>query len=90
TGQLYSQGDDLASADVLDFARGLRDQQIPLFHVGDGRGIPPLALLDDPKPQPKGYRAETLTQSLGGSSAIGRANVLELSSNRPMRASCAS
>ena len=40
--------------------RAKREQQIPLFHVGDGSGIPPLALLDDPKPQPKGYSAETL------------------------------
>ena len=40
--------------------RAKREQQIPLFHVGDGTGIPPLALLDDPKPQPKGYDAETL------------------------------
>ncbi len=40
--------------------RAKREQQIPLFHVGDGTGIPPLALLDDPKPQPKGYSAETL------------------------------
>src|SRR3546814_12150117 len=31
-----------------------------LFHVGDGTGIPPLALLDDPKPQPKGYDEDTL------------------------------
>ena len=40
--------------------RAKREQQIPLFHVGDGSGIPPLALLDDPKPQPKGYSEETL------------------------------
>ncbi|MCY7354776.1 MAG: DNA translocase FtsK 4TM domain-containing protein [Lysobacter sp.] len=40
--------------------RAKREQQIPLFHVGDGTGIPPLALLDDPKPQTKGYSAETL------------------------------
>ncbi len=40
--------------------RAKREQQIPLFHVGDGTGIPPLALLDDPKPQPRGYSAETL------------------------------
>ena len=40
--------------------RAKREQQIPLFHVGDGTGIPPLALLDDPKPQPKGYSEETL------------------------------
>ena len=40
--------------------RAKREQQIPLFHVGDGSGIPPLALLDDPKPQPKGYDEDTL------------------------------
>jgi DNA segregation ATPase FtsK/SpoIIIE, S-DNA-T family len=40
--------------------RAKREQQIPLFHVGDGTGIPPLALLDDPKPQVKGYSEETL------------------------------
>ncbi|WP_449445890.1 DNA translocase FtsK [Thermomonas brevis] len=40
--------------------RAKREQQIPLFHVDDGTGIPPLALLDDPKPQPKGYDAQTL------------------------------
>ncbi|MGV8944406.1 DNA translocase FtsK, partial [Thermomonas sp.] len=40
--------------------RAKREQQIPLFHVSDGSGIPPLALLDDPKPQPKGYSEETL------------------------------
>ena len=40
--------------------RARRGEQIPLFHVGDGSGIPPLALLDDPKPQPKGYDEETL------------------------------
>ena len=40
--------------------RARREQQIPLFHVGDGSGIPPLALLDDPKPQGKGYSEETL------------------------------
>ena len=40
--------------------RARREQQIPLFHVGDGSGIPPLALLDDPKPQTKGYDEDTL------------------------------
>ena len=40
--------------------RAKREQQIPLFHADDGTGIPPLALLDDPKPQPKGYDAQTL------------------------------
>jgi DNA segregation ATPase FtsK/SpoIIIE, S-DNA-T family len=40
--------------------RAKREQQIPLFNVGDGSGIPPLSLLDDPKPQPKGYDEDTL------------------------------
>ncbi|MBB1471972.1 DNA translocase FtsK 4TM domain-containing protein [Luteimonas sp. MC1782] len=40
--------------------RAKREQQIPLFHVADGTGIPPLALLDDPKPQVKGYDEDTL------------------------------
>ena len=40
--------------------RAKREQQIPLFHVADGTGIPPLSLLDDPKPQPKGYDEDTL------------------------------
>jgi DNA segregation ATPase FtsK/SpoIIIE, S-DNA-T family len=40
--------------------RAKREQQIPLFHVGDGSGLPPLSLLDDPKPQPKGYDEDTL------------------------------
>ncbi|MGI8560718.1 MAG: DNA translocase FtsK 4TM domain-containing protein, partial [Luteimonas sp.] len=49
-----------APAQVEKSDRAKREQQIPLFHVGDGSGIPPLALLDDPKPQPKGYSEETL------------------------------
>ena len=40
--------------------RAKREQQIPLFHVPDGSGLPPLSLLDDPKPQPKGYDEDTL------------------------------
>ncbi|WP_425481036.1 DNA translocase FtsK [Lysobacter enzymogenes] len=40
--------------------RAKRETQIPLFHTNDGTGVPPLALLDDPKPQPKGYSEETL------------------------------
>ena len=40
--------------------RAKRETQIPLFQGGDGSGIPPLALLDDPKPQPKGYDEDTL------------------------------
>jgi S-DNA-T family DNA segregation ATPase FtsK/SpoIIIE len=49
-----------APAQVEKSDRAKREQQIPLFHVGDGSGIPPLALLDDPKPQPKGYDEDTL------------------------------
>ena len=49
-----------APAQVEKSDRARREQQIPLFHVGDGSGIPPLALLDDPKPQPKGYDEDTL------------------------------
>jgi S-DNA-T family DNA segregation ATPase FtsK/SpoIIIE len=49
-----------APAQVEKSDRARREQQIPLFHVGDGTGIPPLALLDDPKPQPKGYDEDTL------------------------------
>ncbi|WP_343064213.1 DNA translocase FtsK [Marilutibacter penaei] len=40
--------------------RAKRETQIPLFRGGDGSGIPPLALLDDPRPQPKGYDEQTL------------------------------
>ena len=42
--------------------RAKREQQIPLFHGtgGDDSGLPPLSLLDDPKPQAKGYSEETL------------------------------
>src|SRR5690606_37243881 len=40
--------------------REKREQQIPLFNVGDGSGIPPLAMLDEPKAQPQGYSQETL------------------------------
>ncbi|WP_024890336.1 DNA translocase FtsK [Luteimonas huabeiensis] len=42
--------------------RAKREQQIPLFKGtgGDASGLPPLSLLDDPKPQPKGYDEETL------------------------------
>ncbi|HEC0958029.1 TPA: DNA translocase FtsK 4TM domain-containing protein, partial [Klebsiella pneumoniae] len=42
--------------------RAKRDNQIPMFRGvnGDGSDLPPLALLDDPKPQPKGYDEETL------------------------------
>ncbi|WP_022968662.1 DNA translocase FtsK [Arenimonas oryziterrae] len=40
--------------------RAQREQQIPLFNVGGDESLPPLSLLDDPKPQPKGYSEETL------------------------------
>jgi S-DNA-T family DNA segregation ATPase FtsK/SpoIIIE len=40
--------------------RAQREQQIPLFNSGGGDALPPLSLLDDPKPQPKGYSEETL------------------------------
>ncbi|KAF1713618.1 cell division protein FtsK [Pseudoxanthomonas sangjuensis] len=51
-----------APAGVGKSDRAKREQQIPLFHGtgGDGSGLPPLALLDDPKPQAKGYSEETL------------------------------
>ena len=42
--------------------RAKRETQIPLFQGTGGTpdGLPPLALLDDPKPQTKGYSEETL------------------------------
>ncbi|KRG82967.1 cell division protein FtsK [Stenotrophomonas daejeonensis] len=42
--------------------RAKRETQIPMFQGvnGDGSDLPPLALLDDPKPQPKGYDEQTL------------------------------
>ena len=42
--------------------RAKRETQIPMFQGvnGDGSDLPPLALLNDPKPQPKGYDEETL------------------------------
>ncbi len=42
--------------------RAKRETQIPMFQGvnGDGSDIPPLALLDDPKPQAKGYDEQTL------------------------------
>ncbi|MGV8958913.1 MAG: DNA translocase FtsK [Stenotrophomonas sp.] len=42
--------------------RAKRETQIPMFQGvnGDGSDVPPLALLDDPKPQAKGYSEETL------------------------------
>jgi len=51
-----------APAVVEKSERAKREQQIPLFHGtgGDESGLPPLSLLDDPKPQAKGYSEETL------------------------------
>jgi len=40
--------------------RAKREQQIPLFNIDAVGGLPPLSLLDDPKPQPQGYSPETL------------------------------
>lgn len=40
--------------------RAQREQQIPLFNAGGDNSLPPLSLLDDPKPQPNGYSEETL------------------------------
>ncbi len=42
--------------------RAKRETQIPLFHGAGSTpdGLPPLALLDDPKPQARGYSEETL------------------------------
>ncbi|MCG6117487.1 MAG: DNA translocase FtsK 4TM domain-containing protein [Aquimonas sp.] len=42
--------------------RAQREQQIPLFSValGENGVLPPLSLLDEPKPQPKGYSDEAL------------------------------
>ncbi len=40
--------------------RAERELQIPLFTSLPAGELPPLSLLDDPKPQPKGYSEETL------------------------------
>ncbi|WP_394005220.1 DNA translocase FtsK [Luteimonas sp. WGS1318] len=42
--------------------RAKREQQIPMFHGvnANGSDLPPLSLLDDPKPQPQGYDEDTL------------------------------
>ena len=39
-----------------------KEKQIPLFHTGEtsGNGIPPLSLLDDPKPKTMGYSTAAL------------------------------
>jgi S-DNA-T family DNA segregation ATPase FtsK/SpoIIIE len=49
-----------AKALIEKSERAQREQQIPLFNVGGDNALPPLSLLDDPKPQPKGYSEETL------------------------------
>ncbi|MBP6309621.1 MAG: DNA translocase FtsK 4TM domain-containing protein [Arenimonas sp.] len=49
-----------ASPIVEKSERAEREQQIPLFNAGGLAEIPPLSLLDDPKPQAKGYSEETL------------------------------
>jgi DNA segregation ATPase FtsK/SpoIIIE, S-DNA-T family len=41
--------------------RAQREQQIPLFSAGTPDGLPPLSLLDEPQPQPKGYSEEALS-----------------------------
>ncbi len=41
--------------------RAKREQQIPLFNAASEGEIPPLSLLDDPKPQEKSYSEETLS-----------------------------
>ncbi len=41
--------------------RAQREQQIPLFNVATADGLPPLSLLDEPQPQPKGYSEEALS-----------------------------
>ena len=40
--------------------RAKREQQIPLFNIDAAGALPPLSLLDDPKPQPQGYSPEAL------------------------------
>ncbi|MBS0456377.1 MAG: DNA translocase FtsK 4TM domain-containing protein [Proteobacteria bacterium] len=40
--------------------RARRETQMPLFNNDPVGGLPPLSLLDDPKPQPKSYSDETL------------------------------
>ena len=49
-----------AAADRKERARQARDADPAVPRVGDGSGIPPLSLLDDPKPQAEGLREETL------------------------------
>ena len=51
-----------AAAVVEKSERAKREQQIPLFTGtgGGDSGLPPLSLLDEPKPQPQGYDDETL------------------------------
>ena len=49
-----------AKAVIEKSERAQREQQIPLFNAGGDNSLPPLSLLDDPKPQPNGYSEETL------------------------------
>jgi len=51
-----------AAAGVEKSERAKRETQIPLFQGTGGTpdGLPPLALLDDPKPQARSYSEETL------------------------------
>jgi len=50
------------AAEADGSARAKREQQMPMFAgVGTGSaGVPPLSLLDNPKPQPRGYDEKTL------------------------------
>jgi S-DNA-T family DNA segregation ATPase FtsK/SpoIIIE len=75
-----------AGAVVEKSDRAKREQQIPLFHVGDGTGIPPLALLDDPKPQQKGYSEETLETSRARSNSSSRISASTRRWSAPIRA----
>jgi DNA segregation ATPase FtsK/SpoIIIE-like protein len=49
-----------AARSIEKSERAQREQQIPLFNVGGDTRCRRLSLLDDPKPQPKGYSEETL------------------------------
>jgi S-DNA-T family DNA segregation ATPase FtsK/SpoIIIE len=47
---------------VEESGRAEKEKQIPLFHTGNknGKSIPPLALLDDPRPKVAGYSESAL------------------------------
>ncbi len=49
-----------AKAVVEKSERAKREQQIPLFNASADGDLPPLSLLDDPRPQPRGYDEQTL------------------------------